>query len=67
MKTLYSREELAAMASHVSVDTQVERDGKKRLSWTKGEIVEIPMPVEEQVKQVKKRIEPLDVRRRLRR
>jgi hypothetical protein len=65
MKTIYSREELAAMVGHISLDTQVDHYGKRRSSWSKFEITEIPMPVEEQVTHIRKRIEMFDERRSL--
>lgn len=63
MKTIYDRAELAAMVGHISIDTHVEHYGKRRASWSKHEITEIPIPMEEQVTQVRKRLELFDQRR----
>src|SRR5262245_5787558 len=62
MKTIYSREELSAMAD-TPIDTQVEHS-KRCSAWTYG-ITEIPMPVEDQVTQVRKRLELFDERQLL--
>jgi hypothetical protein len=63
MKTIYTREEVAAMVGHISLDTQVEHYGKKRSAWDSKLIIEVPMPIEEQVAQIKKRLELFDLRR----
>ncbi|MBB4376222.1 hypothetical protein SAMN05216573_11363 [Bradyrhizobium sp. Rc3b] len=63
MKTIYTREEVAAMVGHISLETQVEHYGKRRLAWDSRLITEVPMPVEEQVAQIKKRLELFDLRK----
>lgn len=63
MKTIYTREEVAAMVGHISLETQVEHYGKKRVAWDSNLIVEVPMPVEEQVAHIRKRLELFDERR----
>jgi hypothetical protein len=63
MKTIYTREEVAAMVGHISLETQVEHYGKKRVAWDFRLITEVPMPVEEQVAQIKRRLELFDERR----
>ncbi|TFV30958.1 hypothetical protein E4K66_32755 [Bradyrhizobium frederickii] len=63
MKTIYTREEVAAMVGHISLETQVEHYGKRRVAWDSRLITEVPMPVEEQVAQIKKRLELLDLRK----
>lgn len=63
MKTIYTREEVAAMVGHISLETQVEHYGKKRVAWDANLIVEVPMPVEEQVAHIRKRLELFDERR----
>jgi hypothetical protein len=62
MKTIYSREELAAMVGQISTETQVDHYGKRRASWTRAQIPEVPKPVREQVAQTKKQLELLDSR-----
>ncbi|HZR74378.1 hypothetical protein [Bradyrhizobium sp.] len=51
------------MVGHISLDTRVELYGKKRVSWEEKQITEIPMPIEEQVVQIRKRLELFDERR----
>jgi hypothetical protein len=63
MKTIYTREQVAAMADHVSIDTQVQHYTKRRSSWSKEEISDVPVPVEGQVARIKRRLELLDERR----
>jgi hypothetical protein len=63
MKTIYTREEVAAMVGHISLETEVEHYGKKRVAWDFRLITEVPMPVEEQVAQIKRRLELFDERR----
>ncbi|WP_456717759.1 MULTISPECIES: hypothetical protein [unclassified Bradyrhizobium] len=63
MKTIYTREEVAAMIGHISLDTQVDHYGKKRIAWESRLITEVPMPLDEQVVQIKKRLELFDLRR----
>ena len=63
MKTIYSREEVAAMVGHISIETQVEHYGKKRVAWDSNLIAEVPMPVEEQVAHIRKRLALFEVRR----
>jgi hypothetical protein len=63
MKTIYTREEVAAMADYISPNTQVEPYGKKRVAWDTKQITEIPMPVEEQVALMRRRLELFEVRR----
>lgn len=65
MKTIYSREELAAMVGQITLETRVEHYQKRRASWLKHEITELPMPVEEQVKRMNTRLALLDERRAL--
>jgi hypothetical protein len=62
MKTIYTREEVAAMADHISLETQFEHHAKKRIAWESRQIKEIPMPVDEQVAQMKRRHELFDER-----
>jgi hypothetical protein len=63
MKTIYSREEVAAMADHISLETRVGPYGKKRVAWRTNEITEVPMPVEAQVARIRRRLELFDERR----
>jgi hypothetical protein len=63
MKTIYSREQVAAMADYVSIDTQGQHYTKRRSSWSKEEISDVPVPVQEQVARIKRRLELLDERR----
>jgi hypothetical protein len=63
MKTIYSREEVAAMADHVSTDTHLDHYRKRRASWTDQQITEVPVPMQEQVVRIKKRLESFDERR----
>ena len=64
MKTICNREQVAAMADHVSIiDTQVQHYAKRRSSWSKEEISDVPVPVQEQVAGIKRRLELLDERR----
>ncbi|WP_157083581.1 hypothetical protein [Bradyrhizobium manausense] len=63
MKTIYTREEVAAMVGHISLETQVDHYGKRRVAWDSRFITEVPMPVEEQVAQIKKRLELFDLRK----
>jgi hypothetical protein len=62
MKTIYTREEVAAMVDHISLETQGGHYGKKRIAWEPTQITEIPMPVDEQVAQMKRRLELFDER-----
>ena len=51
------------MVGHISLETQVEHYGKRRVAWDARLIAEVPMPVDEQVAQIKKRLELFDLRR----
>jgi hypothetical protein len=61
MKTIYTREQVAAMADPVSIE--VQHYTKRRSSWSKEEFSDVPVPVEEQVARIKRRLELLDERR----
>jgi hypothetical protein len=63
MKTIYPREEVAAMADYGSTDTQVEHYAKRRAAWTGQQITEVPRPVQEQVSRIKRSHEFFDERR----
>jgi hypothetical protein len=62
MKTIYSREEVAAMTGHILLDSQIVFDGKKRLAWNFDQIRELPTPIPAQVAVIKKRMELVDLR-----
>jgi len=49
----------AAMADHVSIDTQVQHYTKRRSCWSKEEISDVPVPVQEHVARIKRRLELL--------
>jgi hypothetical protein len=63
MRTIYSREEVAAMADDGLTDTQVGHYAKRRASWAGLQITEVPRPVQEQVVRAKRRHEYFDERR----
>jgi hypothetical protein len=65
MKTIYTREQVAAMTGYSSVDAQVQHYTKRRSSWSTEEISDVPVPVEEQVARIKRRLELSDLRRRV--
>ncbi len=60
MKTIYSREEIAAMAGHIDIDTQTEHYGKRRSAWST--VADVPAPIPEQVAYVRQRLEMADER-----
>lgn len=62
MKTINSREEVAAMTDHVLLRNQTMPDGKKRLAWDSHQIGELPAPVPAQVALIKERLELVDLR-----
>ena len=51
------------MVGRISLDTRVELYGKKRVSWERKQITEIPKPIEEQVVQIRTRLELFNERR----
>jgi hypothetical protein len=63
MITIYSRDEVDAIADHVSTDAQPEHYSKRRAGWTDQQITEVPKPVYEQVAQITRRHEFFDQRR----
>lgn len=62
MKTIYAREEVAAMTDHVLLRNQTMPDGKKRLAWDSHQIGELPAPVPAQAALIKERLELVDLR-----
>ena len=64
MKTIYSREQLAAMTGHIWTDTGIDRS-KRRIAWNIDQITEKPIPVEAQVRRMKERLEFSDKRSEL--
>lgn len=62
MKTIYSREEVAAMTDHILLKSQTMHDGKRRVAWDSNQIGELPSPVPAQVALIKERLELVDLR-----
>lgn len=57
MKTIYTREQVAALVGDTSFLTQASSTGKKRIPWDAEHISERPMPVQRQLAQIKMRFE----------
>jgi hypothetical protein len=63
MKSIYSREQVAALGDHLSIHNQLQQYAKRRPSWSQEEISDVPVPVEDQVARVTRRLELLDDRK----
>lgn len=62
MKSIYRREEVAALIGDTSFVMHGASIGKKRVAWNAEHITERPMPIPQQVEQMKKRFELFDLR-----
>jgi hypothetical protein len=60
MVSVYSREQVAAMADYVATGEKAEHYRKRRPYWRKSEISELPIPVAEQVARIETRLRLLD-------
>lgn len=67
MRTIYSREEVAAMIGHISLDFEVAHYGNRRAGWLTKDITEKPQPIVAQVGRMGRRFQYRDLYTDLRR
>lgn len=63
MTTIYEPAEIAALVGHVTNETAVEHYSKRRTAWQQHHIRDVPIPMPDQVAQMRKRLKMFDDRR----
>jgi hypothetical protein len=67
MKTVINDDaQVATLIGHVSVGTQLEHYSKRRAAWSRFDIIDVPVAIEDQVQQVRKHLTTLKDREELR-
>jgi hypothetical protein len=66
MKSIMMPAQVAALSGHISVEAQVEHYTKRRSAWNQHHIGDVPVAIEDQVKQAQKRLTMLEEREHLR-
>jgi hypothetical protein len=57
MKTVINDDaQVATLIGHISVGTQLEHYSKRRAAWSRFDIVDVPVPIDDQVQQVRKHL-----------
>lgn len=67
MKTVINDDaQVATLIGHISVGTQLGHYSKRRAAWSRFDIVDVPVPIDDQVQQVRKHLTTLKDREELR-
>jgi hypothetical protein len=61
MRTIYNREEVAAMIGHISLDFEIAHYANRRAGWLAEDITEKPKPIVAQVARMRRRFQYRDL------